>query len=227
MLPPGVLGHNIIATLVAQLLFMHRDNAYRDILPNFTDTFHGLYDYLPHNLTYTNQRDVDMYTKTVPLYLAMDDKSAQSRVRLAEGWALASDVPGKRVGLYTNGSTSSPKGPALVLFSRNDSLAHLKIGRIHVALLSSYTGMGVATVSVYHASTGDASASRPILGAASHDCLWETHASEDVIVEIHLNDSWHDLVWTDGSSLVVEFDYERTSPARESNKVKLSSIALF
>ena len=238
---PNVVGHQLGAALLFQLLLAHVASLRLRVLPALDAASPPQAYALPAALLYATDDELRMYTEGAPLHVsALDGNPARGLVRVAAraGFEPKTDVPGKPAGLIASavGASATWLVPPATLASRAGRLR----GALHVLSLKTYDQMGTLRVEVLRTAAPNCEAlnfsapmSREALGletlaAATIDCLRppEQRVSEVEVDALSFNASA--LAAAGGSGcLLFTASVVDSAPPRADNKIKLMSFVLF
>ena len=240
---PNVVGHQLGAALLFQLLLAHVASLRLRVLPSLgaADAALPPPSYAPPDtLLYATDDELRMYTEGSPLHVnALDGDPARGLVRVVArtGFEPKTDVPGKPAGLIASavGAFSTWLVPPATLASRVGRLR----GSLHVLSLKTYDHMGTLRVEMLRTAAPDCEAlnfsaplSREALGLetlanATIDCLRppEQRVSEVEVNALSFNISA--LAAAGGGCLLVNASVVNSVPPRADNKIKLMSFVLF
>jgi len=200
------LGHELISTLLSDLLLRHAVSLREPFATAFEDVMQGASE--PYILT---PAEIQMYLAADALYLSLTQPESARYIIASSGFAVEEDVKGKP-GLLAHAVGNS----VTIGFAAEEVAAHAKLGWVHLSILRSYAQMGTLRLEVKRRDT-DA-----VLNSALLDGLWEKHVSE-VEVEALQFDSAAALA---GGGLKVVCTVAQSSPARSQNKAKLIAVSL-
>ena len=198
----------------------HALSAGRPLVPGIT----LLREYAKPAPLHVTDLDIQMYLGSVPLTVSLvESGAAEYRDGAAPGWAAYEDVNGKR-GFIANATG------AVAVWSLPPSLVtqHVRIGRMHVALLTSYEKMGRLGVTL-HAGLWDSAARTCAPGAELASTLIDGLSVERVSVTALEEVSFDQAPLHQGTDtcMRVAATVMNCSPPRTENKVKLISFVLY
>ena len=235
---PNVLGHQLGADLLVQLLLAHVASSQLRVLPSVGEAAPPPPYVLPATMLYATDDELRMYTEGAPMHIsAIEHSPARGLVRVAalSGFEPITDVPGKPPGLIATavGAFATWLVPPATLAARAGRLQ----GALHVLSLKTYDRMGTVRVQVLRTAAPGCEAldfSAPfspqelrmeIIANATVDCLRppEQRVSEVEVDALSFNAT---ALVAGGGCLLIHATVIDSAPPRADNKIKLMSFVL-
>ena len=165
------------------------------------------------------KRVAEIFLEVDPYLFSANNIHARRYLRLLIGFAVATDQPGRAVGLlgYSVGNMFMLIIPASAIAQ------NMKFGFLCISFLSSYDSMGVIEVAIAPRWN-----SSPLRNISYHkiDCLWSKRVSIINSVDIAVNKT----LFKTGSKIYemeINVTIVKPSPPRSSNKIKIFDFSLY